>query len=134
LDIVGSHQPDEDQDSNLPVLDSESLFALPKTTIPSTDTNDPEVADSAQEAIDNSSSCSPIKVPTNSIRRGRGRGRGQSGGARGTHGGHASGSVQVGEGVNLKRKVDGNVSGPKLKKPRTALPPPRETSKRCAIK
>ena len=118
------------------MLDSESLFALPKTTIPSTDTNDPEVADSdsAQEAIDNSSSRSPIQVPTTSIRRGRGRGRGQSGGARGTRGGHASGSVQVGEGVNLKRKVDGNVSGPKLKKPRTALPPPRETSKRCAIK
>lgn len=109
-------------------------------TVPSTDTNNPaEVADLARdsEAIDNSTS--PSKAPTTtSIRRGRGgrggRGRGRSGGARGTRGGH--GSVQVGEGV--KRKVDGDVSGdsgPKLKKPRTALqaPPPREMSKRCAI-
>jgi hypothetical protein len=38
----------------------------------------------------------------------------------------------------VKRRADldgdaGDVSGPKLKKPRTALPPPREMSKRFAI-
>ena len=85
--------------------------------------NDPGSMDSA--AIDGSTS---PKAPATS-RGQRWGGHGRLNGAGGNHGGRGS----IGEGV--KRKASSDVPGPKMKKPRTAFPPPppREMSKRCSF-